>query len=236
MPSRSFKEGVGPPPLRYRTPSPPRYAFEPFSPTILGITPNVLNHRSRQNESIHIDNGNGWALEHNNDSQPIENSASALDTFTSIALASYSGQTAPRKLSKDGQYGQSASFGEDLRGGRPSKRVRNEDLLPSHSLLANSRRVSIQNSTFDEAELLLNFSMGARRAVPLYPSNRSSAPQGMHHSIPPQYHAQATAKQRMLNLDMAHDQNSSYIYKNSSDHVGGKRSRLSFSDKVLTSE
>ena len=223
MPSRSFKAGGGPPPPGYRTPSPPRYAFEPLSPRILGITPNVLNQKSFQNEGIHFEYQRSWLLEHKSNSQQLESSSSVMDTFASIALASNSSQTVPDKRSEDEQYRQQVSITKDNSDGRPSKRVRSTKLSSSDWEYADSRPV-----TRLEAELLLNFSQEARYAVPRHRYNVSKGVT--------QYNAPATATRCMINSGVVRDQEISGGSMGVTQPAGGEQPRISLDQHIPSTE
>ena len=240
MPSGSFKAGVGPPPLRYRTPSPPRYAFEPLSPMILGITFDVLNQESQQNEDTLSENERSWVLEHKNNVQRMGCSSSVMDTFASIALASDSSQTVPKKPLEDGQYGQQACVSEHDCVGRSSKRVRSDKLPLSDIQPADSRPATSYSSNADtrrqEAELLLNFSQAARYAVSLFPRHRSTAVPGTYQSFTSQYCTQATASQHTMNLETAQVQDNSYNHVNTINRLNGEEPAILSEDNMPTSE
>ena len=216
MPSRSFKAGNGPPPLRYRTPSPPRHAFEPLSPRILGITPKVLNQKSFQDEGTYFGYERSWLLEQKSNSQQLESSSSVMDTFASIALASNSSQTVPNKHSEDEQFRQQVSITKENNDGRPSKRVRSTKLASSDREHANSRPV-----TRLDAELLLNFSQEARYAVPRHRYN---------------FNTPASATRCMVNSGVVRGQEICGGSMNVTHPAGGEHLRISLDQNVPSTE
>lgn len=181
--SKSFKR-LGTPPLRYRTPSPPRYAVEPISP----ITPDdsaiealgmrwATDCKSHNEDRTHQDG-------HHDRSDDLRKRGhgprGSMDAFASIALA-----TSSVGLHQDDSFPVKLPFGivgdEGRSAERPSKRSRSEKLpspewhrtgAKSGSRPATSYEQSADSRTI-EAELLLNFSHEARFSTP-WPSHRRS--------------------------------------------------------------
>lgn len=158
----SFRKDQQPVPFRYRTPSPPRDALEPLSPTALDdAAVDVLSLQWADNSEVR----NGlkrpcYAVygEVNGCKKQRNVSAGAMDAFASIALATTSDASHdPRTLN--------SQLPIDKRDDRPSKRARSEKLpspdwskksdgsdtrpATSYNQLTEDRRL--------EAELLLNF-------------------------------------------------------------------------------
>ncbi len=170
MPS-SFKRNADLAPIRYRTPSPPRHAFEPISPDLTGIPADELRcadttgHRNR-------DLKRPFLLHEYGDLDVREQDyllGGSMDAFASIALATKA----------SGRHRPSSSMGAQLINDgyhdidRPSKRAKSEKLLlpdlsrtvagatprpvTSYEQSPESRRI--------EAELLLNFAHEAAKLV-----------------------------------------------------------------------
>ena len=178
MKPTSFKKGGCLPPIRYRTPSPPRSAYEPISPTTpppfergierIGVPPHSLN-------GLRVNSIQSTGLRQECADLSRKHSAeyhNTMDTFASIALATTrdSSSKSRRHPTTSGQH--SSGF-EDCEE-RPSKRARSEK-LPSPEWTvrrssAGARPVTSYESLPDnrtmEAELLLNFSQAARSSVP----------------------------------------------------------------------
>ena len=182
--SRSFKRH-GPPPPRYRTPSPPRYAVEPISP----ITPDdtaieTLGMRWANGINAYNPNRTHQDVQYDRSDDLRKRghgSRGSMDAFASIALA-----TSSIGLHQDDSFVVKLPFGivvDDGRGSeRPSKRARSEK-LPSPEWHRNgakpgSRPATSYEQSADsrtlEAELLLNFSQEARFSMP-WPSYRKSS-------------------------------------------------------------
>ena len=168
MPS-SFKRGADLAPIRYRTPSPPKYAFEPISPVLTGTAAYELQHaditglRNGTLERPSFSHDHSKVSVRNQDYLP----SGSMDAFASIALATKS----------SGRHRPSTSNGvrvlndEYLNTDRPSKRARSEKSpLPDRFLTmtaaktrpAKSNEQSPESTRF-EAELLLNFAHEAAK-------------------------------------------------------------------------
>ena len=170
MPS-SFKRSADLAPIRYRTPSPPVYAFEPISPVLTGIAGEELR---RANTTGHRERGlkRPYLLYDHNDVEVLGQKhlvGGSMDAFASIALATKS----------NGRHQLSAFNGaqpindeyHDMY--RPSKRTKSEKLpLPDWSrttIAANAGPATSYEQSPEsrrlEAELLLNFAHEAARLV-----------------------------------------------------------------------
>ena len=196
MPSRSFKRDLTGRPLRYRTPSPPRDAFESISPTYNRIESSVQD-KSGQQWSNHSPQSHS---QRQSDARVGAKKADAfqeghvqgtMDAFASIALAT--GSNAPHGRSSQTEHAagpiDSAFVSSDEPVERPAKRARSEK-LPSPELrrLSASKgarpATSYQHSPDTrvlEAELLLNFAQEARFTVPANYSH-----QKRDHNKPPE--------------------------------------------------
>ena len=170
MPS-SFRRDADPAPIRYRTPSPPRYAFEPISPVLTGTAAEELQHA----DITGVRNG---TLKRPSPSHDYSKGSvykqnyllgGSMDAFASIALATKS----------SGRHQPSTSNGvqvlhdECLDTERPSKRARSEKsplpemfwtMTASSAGPATSNEQSPERRRF-EAELLLNFAHEAAKLV-----------------------------------------------------------------------
>ena len=170
MPS-SFKRSTDLAPIRYRTPSPPRYAFEAISPILTGI---AADKTPRAENNGHRNGGlkRSYYLYDFSDTDLREQShlpAGPMDAFASIALAT---KSSGRHRLRTSTAAQSINDGyHDL--DRPSKRAKSEKLpLPDWSRTtvganerpATSYEQSPENRRF-EAELLLNFAHEAAKLV-----------------------------------------------------------------------
>ncbi|KAI4216856.1 MAG: hypothetical protein LQ351_000805 [Letrouitia transgressa] len=166
MKPTSFRHDLNPPPLRYRTPSPPRAAFEPISPrspSPVGLAFSEM--RWSSNDGLYHP-----ALLHDPSNARAQNCAhpdDTMDTFASIALA-----TTPQDLAPNHQSSPSTSEArimsvDDYRADRPVKRRRSEK-QPSQLWSQGGRPASSTNhgqtpqDRIFEAELLLNFAQTAR--------------------------------------------------------------------------
>ena len=197
MPS-SFKRSTNLGPVRYRTPSPPRYAFEPISPILTGICADEVlcadsagyrNGLKRPN--FLCDNSNVDAREQ------FRSPGGAMDAFASIALATTSSGRCQPSTATGAQFINDEHKTTD----RPSKRARSEKLsMPewsrttagfdtttgaSHEPSPESRRL--------EAELLLNFAHEAAKLVSSpQESSQVNAQLSLSASRPPQQFSPAS--------------------------------------------
>ena len=183
MSSNAFKKDELSRPARYRTPSPPRYAFEPLSPRSTSesyppaieawnVTARVGREHVRRQEQI--DHGYIHGL----------GRSSVMDAFASIALAANSSPRACGNThSTEGLAGNTVLSRDNTRQ-RPSKRARSEKLPSPELHRPKSRPVTGYSPASDvsqgEAELLLNFSQGARLRKPssAHPYPFPSSPPG----------------------------------------------------------
>ena len=170
MPS-SFKKSADLAPIRYRTPSPPRYAFEPISPILTGTAADELPRADTTGRC-------SWGLKRTyiqyecSDLDVCEQNyllEGPMDAFASIALATKSSGRHRLSTSTSVQLLNDGYHDTD----RPSKRAKSEKLplldwsrttegaslrpATSHEQSSGSRRV--------EAELLLNFAHEAAKRV-----------------------------------------------------------------------
>ncbi len=171
MPS-SFTRAAYPPPIRYRTPSPPRHAFEPLSPgSTEGIPAEALGFGLRWADNAGIHNGrkrphSAYSELGEDARKRSQTSEGAMEAFASIALA-----TKPTTSYHLNTSNTSVPV-SDCPTERPCKRARSEK-LPSPDW---SRRIataetsrpttSHQPSPEDrkrEAELLLHFTQQAAK-------------------------------------------------------------------------
>lgn len=189
MKPSSFRQDGQLPPLRYRTPSPPRSAFEPLSPTTypeLGLEapamqwPTINQSRNTFNHTKHAQDNRDPMRRRQ--SYPLQDS---MSTFASIALSTTSGWPVDNKryppATPSGQLSRRTAQDSE----RPAKRARSEK-LPSPEWFKNqsnaaSRPATSYDSAADsrtmEAELLLNFSQTARF------SNAPSLAHYRHHVV-----------------------------------------------------
>ena len=170
MPS-SFKRGADLAPIRYRTPSPPKYAFEPISPVLTGTAADELQHA----DITGLRNGTlkrpSFSHDHSNVSVRKQDYllGGSMDAFASIALATKS--SGPHRPSTSN--GVQVLSDESLDTDRPSKRARSEKSpLPDRlwTMTAANTRPATNNehspeSRRFEAELLLNFAHEAAKLV-----------------------------------------------------------------------
>lgn len=193
MPSKSFRRDLGSPPLRYRTPSPPRFAFEPISPI-------------EGDDSTFKELGAPWSGQDRSFSGTVEGSQYAqvqpkddldkqtdgfkgpMDAFASIALAANRSSATQVQPSFIYPSSRLAFTDESHEAKRPSKRARSEKLQtpewPGDGASAGTRPAtsyeqSPESRTF-EAELLLNFCQKARFASSLVVNSQVDldSPQG----------------------------------------------------------
>lgn len=190
----SFRKDLLPIPPRYRTPSPPRDAFEPLSPILNteGATVENLDLQCAENPRIRngLKRNYSTSLEEaSSPSQQTHVSGAAIDAFASTVLAT--------KSNRLHQPTESTADTQPLIGHcnqKPSKRARSEKLpspeWPRKRVGADSRpATSYEQSPEDrrlEAELLLNFAQAAAKLIPPSPVLR-------HARLP---HAQVTAEKR----------------------------------------
>ncbi|KAL8943310.1 MAG: hypothetical protein Q9216_001153 [Gyalolechia sp. 2 TL-2023] len=174
----SFKRDGKGPPQQYRTPSPPRDAYEPPSPSThprSGVEAPplerpfiALSHNlTTQPTNFEAEKANGWR-------KPSHSTPDTMDTFASIALSATLGQPSltDRNVFAPPLCQSQYTIGDDLEP--PSKRARSERLpspgsIRSQSETASRPTTSCKNVPDDrrmEAELLLNFSQVARLSVP----------------------------------------------------------------------
>ena len=172
MPS-SFKKSADLAPIRYRTPSPPKYAFEPISP-VLTLTETAVDELPRV-DTTGLRNGTlkRTYLSHDYSDVNVRQQnyllEGPMDAFASIALATKS----------SGRHRPSTSNGTQLIDDgypdthRPFKRARSEKSpLPDWSrtmTAANNRPATSYEQSPEsrrlEAELLLNFAHEAAKLV-----------------------------------------------------------------------
>jgi len=158
----SFRKTVHPTPFRYRTPSPPRDAFEPLSPTLgEGTTNGDLALQLTDNREARNGLKRACSEQHeevNGSKKQRHVSEGAMDVFASIALATKS--INPRKTSIP-----ASSKSISGRSDRPSKRAKSEK-LPSSDWSKKRKGADLRPATSYEqspedrrleAELLLNF-------------------------------------------------------------------------------
>ena len=171
MATSSFRSSADTRPARYRTPSPPRYAFEPLSPTISAIsettneqihTRSTLDDFQQPLKAGHESSYSDW---HNG----RDEHCATMDAFATIALAvnssplqTHQGRSnhTPSQLNPENTH----------HFERPLKRARSEKLPSSQLRRTWTRPATSYEQAFDsrtlEAELLLNFSQEARFASP----------------------------------------------------------------------
>ncbi|KAL9035398.1 MAG: hypothetical protein Q9214_006600, partial [Letrouitia sp. 1 TL-2023] len=165
MKPTSFRHDLNPPPLRYRTPSPPRAAFEPISPgssSPVGLASSEMRWSSNDGSYHPI----RLHYQSNARAQESTHSGDTMDTFASIALA-----TTPQDLAPNHQSTPSASEAritsvDDYRADRPVKRRRSEkqpsQIWSQGGPTSSTRHGQIPEDRMFEAELLLNFAQTAR--------------------------------------------------------------------------
>ena len=170
MPS-SFKRSADLAPIRYRTPSPPIYAFEPISPIFTEIAADEV---PRTDTNGHHNGGfkRPYYLYDYGDINLREQShlpAGPMDAFASIALATKSSGRHQLRNSTAAQSINNWNHDTD----RPSKRAKSEKLAVPDWLRttagANNRPATsyeqLPESRRFEAELLLNFAHEAAKLV-----------------------------------------------------------------------
>ena len=192
MTAKSFRKDLGSPPLRYRTPSPPRDSIEPLSPRQRGIELNELDCKRWTDDSVEtpIPDGRtqhamkfGVSRRH----EPQRMGSSRMEAFASIALAADSNLTSPEALQAHGQDWRTFKFDSQTSSGHQSKRALSEKLpSPDWRRIPSRPVTSYIQSTDDrwsEAALLLNFSNEARFDVPRNPiPKQEQSSTAMHHS------------------------------------------------------
>lgn len=170
MPS-SFKKSADLAPIKYRTPSPPRYAFEPISPIHPGIAADeerlagTTGHRNGGfKRPFFLYNSNNI-----NECETVYPSEGPMDAFASIALATKSNGRHRPSTSTGAQFINDQYHDTD----RPSKRAKSENItLSEWSRTAAGPSAGHSNSYEQspesrrlEAELLLNFAHEAAKLV-----------------------------------------------------------------------
>lgn len=176
MPSKSFRRDIGSPPLRYRTPSPPRFAFEPISPIeVDNATAKELGAPwSSQDQSCYGPERPQYAQSKTNDDidKQEDGFRGPMDAFASIALAANRASATQVHPSLVYSSSRLAFKDESHEAERPSKRARSEKLQspewPREIASAGTRPATSYEQSSDsrtfEAELLLNFCQKARFA------------------------------------------------------------------------
>ena len=170
MPS-SFKKGADLAPIRYRTPSPPEYAYEPISPILTGTAADKLQHA----DITGLRNGTlkRPSFSHDHEKNSVRKQdyllGGSMDVFASIALATKSSGRHRPSTSNGTQVLNDEYPGTD----RPSKRARSEKSpLPDRlwaMTTANTTPATCNDQSPEsrriEAELLLNFAHEAAKLV-----------------------------------------------------------------------
>lgn len=176
MPSKSFKRDIGSPPLRYRTPSPPRSAFEPISPIELDNAAAKELHAPwpSQNQFYYGSERSRYAQSQSSDDidKQADGFQGPMDAFASIALAASRASAIQINSSLVYPSSRLAFTDENHETERPSKRARSEKLQsaewPRDGASAGTRPATSYEQSSDnrtlEAELLLNFCQKARFA------------------------------------------------------------------------
>ncbi|KAL9595827.1 MAG: hypothetical protein Q9219_006204 [cf. Caloplaca sp. 3 TL-2023] len=175
----SFKRSGNFPPPRYRTPSPPRYAFEPLSPTPHSES-NSEATPGRRLSTVHLHHVSAHPKELDSSKSDVQRmqirapSQDPMEAFASIALKSASesspqivGNVSMAPPSQDRILAQESI-------GRPSKRARSEKLHSPERIRAQVKASSRPTTSYErivdcrrmDAELLLNFSQAARFSAP----------------------------------------------------------------------
>ena len=171
MPS-SFIKDANPPPIRYRTPSPPIHAFERLSPALYEKTPAEAlgfglwwahnNETSNGRKRHHISEGKDG----NDALGDYRPSCGTMDALASIALATKPNGLYMSRTSIDGLRNNGSHNGEP-----PAKRARSEKLPSSDwqrkSMVSDIRPATsyeqLPESRRLEAELLVNFAQEAAK-------------------------------------------------------------------------
>lgn len=172
MPSKSFRKDISLPPIRYRTPSPPRHVIEPISPILTAFKEPDGHRPSTEQSFIGLEKPEYAASHATENTNGQENGVQGpMDAFASIALATNNAngiQNYPQSLNHP--FKEPPPAGEAYGAERPSKRARSEKLQssewPRDRTDASARPTTSHGQSFDsrtlEAELLLNFSQKAR--------------------------------------------------------------------------
>lgn len=174
MPSKSFRRDIGSPPLRYRTPSPPRSAFEPISPIeVDNATVKELGASWPSQDQSYFGSERSWYTQ-SQSSDDINKQADGfrgpMDAFASIALAANRASATQVHPSLVYPPSRLAFTDDSHEAERPSKRARSEKLKspewPREGASAGTRPATSYEQSSDsrtlEAELLLNFCQKAR--------------------------------------------------------------------------
>lgn len=198
MSAASFMMPLGERPPLYRTPSPPRRAVEP-------ITPSTADYRTSwaergidraasldrdQRSSNHVRNVPADAGAHHRSGHGRSNST--IDTLATIALATSPtfSPLPPRPASPNSRSNIPLFPHEPQHAERPAKRARSErDPSPYHSSFSSSRvippvnipQTSILDSMKTDAELLLNFARPTTFQPRGHHAKRVSIDESYHH-------------------------------------------------------
>ncbi|MCJ1314188.1 JmjC domain-containing histone demethylation protein 1 [Agyrium rufum] len=186
MAAHSFKIGRSLRPEGYRTPSPPSFDYEPVSPSAEPsrfVKPPLKRRRDnlsgKQNGFTQIKKENLYVQ---------KNSGNGLDAFASIVLATDTRDSfrEPSNHKSHIRSPLSANFTQSSPFERPHKRSRSEKLDSPEVARKTTRPFTsyVQQSTdrWLDAELLLNFSQGARLSVSemIEPRSITIVPQTTH--------------------------------------------------------
>ena len=179
MPGLSFRKDLGSPPLRYRTPSPPRQFVEPISPCFTQFS--APQSRTFTNGTTHRKVATARKTRLSTNGNKSEARPGVMDAFASIALATktHSGQEDGQTIEQWRNQEPHSDFNDTME--RPSKRAKSEkaaspDFRPTESRPSTSYVHAIDNRQW-EAELLLNFSQNAPYAIPV------KSPEDRHQSL-----------------------------------------------------
>lgn len=166
----SFKKSADLAPLRYRTPSPPRYAFEPISPILTGMpaeevqSTDITGHRNGDLKRTYSLYGSEVGVREQESLR-----GGPMDAFASIALATKSSGYHRQSIYTGAQFVTDEYHDTD----RPSKRAKSEVLPPPGRPRATVRARTRPAMNYEqspesrrlEAELLLNFAHEAAKLV-----------------------------------------------------------------------
>ena len=186
---------MGQPPLRYRTPSPPHDSIERLSPGPQHIESNAVYDKRWADDTGKtpmqdhgLQNTPNFGLSKRYGPHRVE-SNSVMEAFASIALATKSSQIQARAFPPDNRDKDIYFDGQNYCG-RSSKRAWSEKLpSPDWRRTPSRPMTSYVQSTDDrrvEAELLLNFSNGARFDVPRKSISKQEPPPIGDHHLPPE--------------------------------------------------